>query len=128
MPKLKLGKTPENFKPFAVKFVLPDGEDDQIKVTFKYKTRSQFAVFLNELFAEAGEQKPDADAKVDFEALFAKGGEKTVSHLSKIIVEWDFADPPTDANLAALHDQAPAAASAITAAYAAACSEGKLGN
>ena len=128
MAKLILGKTPANFKPFNVKFTLPDGEDDQIKVTFKYMTRSQFAAFLNELFAEAGEAKPDSEEKVDFEKLFAKGGEKTVSHLSKIIADWDFAEKPTAENLRQLHDQAPAAAAAMTSAFSAACTEGRLGN
>lgn len=128
MTKLVLGKTPANFKPFNVKFTLPDGEEDQILVTFKYKTRSQFAAFLNELFNEAGETKPDTDEKLDFEKLFAKGGEKTVSHLTKIIADWDFAEKPTAETLRALHDQAPAAAAAMTSAYSAACSEGRLGN
>ena len=126
MAKLVIGKTPTTFKPFNVKFTLPDGEGDQILVTFKYKTRSQFAAFLNELFQEAGEEK--TDEKVDFEKLFAKGGEKTVSHLTKIIAEWDFAEKPTADTLRALHDQAPAAAAAMTSAYNAACTEGRLGN
>jgi hypothetical protein len=127
MAKLILGKTPATFKPFNVKFTLPDGEEDKILVTFNYKTRSQFAAFLNELFNEAGEEQP-TDEKVDFEKLFAKGGEKTVSHLTKIIADWDFAEKPTADNLRALHDQAPAAAAAMTAAYSAACTEGRLGN
>lgn len=127
MSKLVLGKTPEFFKPFNVKFTLPDGTEDAIKVTFRYKTRKQFAAFLNELFGETGETRPEGE-KVDFEALFAKGGEKTVAHLSKIIAEWDFAEPVTTETLSALHDQAPAAATAITQAYSAACSEGRLGN
>ena len=127
MAKLVLGKTPANFKPFDVKFTLPDGDEDKIQVTFRYKTRSQFAAFLNELFAEAGEDK-SADEKIDFERLFAKGGDKTVSHLTKIIADWDFADKPTAENLRAMHDQAPAAAAAITSAYSLACTEGRLGN
>ena len=127
MAKLILGKTPATFKPFPVKFTLPDGEEDQILVTFKYKTRSQFAAFLNELFGESGKTK-DENEKVDFEKLFSEGGEKTVSHLSKIIAEWDFAEKPTAENLRQLHDQAPAAAAAITSAFSAACTEGKLGN
>ena len=127
MAKLVLGKTPANFKAFDVKFTLPDGTEDAIKVTFKYKSRSQFAAFLNELFQEAGEEKT-TDEKIDFEKLFAKGGEKTVSHLSKIIADWDFADPATPENLRVLHDQAPAAAASMTSAYSAACTEGRLGN
>ncbi len=128
MAKLILGKTPATFKPFAVKFTLPDGVEDEIKVTFHYKTRSQFAAFLNELFTESGEAKPDKDEKVDFEKLFAKGGEKTVAHLSKIIAAWDFAEPPTAETLRQLHDQAPAAAAALTSCFSSAATEGKLGN
>lgn len=128
MSKLVLGKTPANFKPFNVKFTLPDGQEDQINVTYKYKTRSQYAAFLNDLFVESGEEKPDAEEKVDFEKLFAKGGEKTVAHLSKIITDWDFAEKPTAETFRQLHDQAPGAAVALTAAFQAACTEGRLGN
>ena len=127
MSKLVLGKTPETFKPFNVKFTLPDGTEDAIKVTFKYMTRSQFAAFLNGLFVESGEEK-QADEKIDFEKLFAKGGDKTVAHLSKIIVDWDFAEKPTSDTLRQLHDQAPAAAAALTSAFSSAATEGKLGN
>ena len=127
MAKLVLGKTPENFKAFPVKFTLPDGVEDQINVTFKYKTRSQFAAFLNELFAKSGDEKP-ADDAVDFEALFAKGGEQTVSHLSQIIAAWDLDAPINAKTLGELHDQVPGAASAMTRAYSAACTEGRLGN
>lgn len=127
MPKIILGKTPKTFKPFAVKFVLPDGTDDQIVTTFKYKTRSEFAKFLNSLFASADVAQPEPD-KLDFEALYKKAGDKTVSQLTEIIESWDFAEPVTAATLTQLHDQVPAAAAALTAAYAAACNEGRLGN
>jgi hypothetical protein len=129
MAKLVLGKTPENFKPFNVKFTLPDGVEDQIQVTFRYKTRSQFAAFLNELFHKSGdEQAASTEDGVDFEALFAKGGAQTVAHLSQIIVAWDLDEPVNSKTLADLHDQVPNAAAAMTKAYSAACTEGRLGN
>lgn len=130
MAKLILGKTPKNFKPFPVKFTLPDGEEDQIVVTFKYKTRSEFATFLNALFQAAPDAPPaaTADDKIDFVELFKKGGDKTVAHLSQIIEGWDLSDEITPATLATMHDQAPAAAAAMTSAYSAACTEGRLGN
>lgn len=127
MAKIVLGKTPKNFKPFNVKFALPDGTEDQILVTFKYKTRSDFAKFLNSLFASAEVEQPVSD-KLDFEELYRKAGEKTVSQLTQIIDAWDFAEPVTAATLGQLHDQVPAAAAALTNAYAAACNEGRLGN
>lgn len=127
MAKLVLGKTPPNFKPIIVKFTGPDGEEDQIKVTFKYKTRSQFAAFLNKLFDKKEDAKTDV-TELDFVELYKKAGDKTVEQLSEIIVEWDFAEPPTTESLRQLHDQAPAAAAAITTAYGAACNEGRLGN
>lgn len=141
MAKLVLGKTPATFKPFPVKFTLPDGQEDQIKITFHYKTRSQFAKFLDELFsanskpaevAQAGEESPvptpDPATKLDFVALFELGGKKTVAHLSQIIADWDFAEKPTAEILGVMHDEAPAAAAAIAAAYQEACSSGRLGN
>lgn len=128
MAKLKLGVTPKNFKPFPVKFTLPDGIEDQIVCTFKYMTRSQFAAFLNTLFVESGEAKPKTSDKVDFEALFAKGGEKTVAHLTKILDAWDLEEEVSAKNLATLHDQYPAAAAAMTSCFSSAATEGRLGN
>lgn len=127
MAKLVLGKTPTNFKPIIVKFVGPDGEEDQIKVTFKYKTRSQFAAFLNKLFGKKDEATTDV-ADLDFVELYKKSGDKVVEQLGEIIAEWDFAEPANAESLRQLHDQAPAAAAAITSAYATACNEGRLGN
>jgi len=125
MAKLILGKTPETFKPFAVKFELPQGGEDQLTLTCKYRTRIEFAEFMDELYA--GDAKPIDDAH-DFVALFKRGGEKTAEHLAKFIVAWDLAEPVTPENLVALHNQAPAAAAAMTAAYGVACTEGRLGN
>lgn len=141
MAKLVLGKTPKTFKPFPVKFTLPDGQEDQITVTFVYKTRSQFAKFMDELFnansaptevTQVGEESPAATPESskapDFVDLFEQGGKKTVAHLSKIIADWDFVEKPTPEILGVMHDEAPAAAAAFATAYQDACTSGRLGN
>lgn len=127
MAKLILGKTPETFKPFAVKFELPQGGEDQLLITCKYRTRLEFAEFMDALYAESGVEK-SGDDSVDFVALFKRSGEKAAEHLAKFIVAWDLSDPVTAENFIALHNQVPAAAAAMTAAYSAACTEGRLGN
>lgn len=110
-----------------VKFEMPEGGEDQILVTFKYKTRIEFAAFLDSLYTEAGIEKP-ADDKIDFVAIYKRGDDKTVGHLAQIIEAWDLSEEIKPATLSMLYNQAPAAAAAITSAYSAACTEGRLGN
>lgn len=130
MAKLVLGKPPATFKPIPVKYTLPDGQEDELLITYKYKTRSQYAEFLDEMRARAGAPAPvvGSDAPLDFKTLFAQGGAKTTGHLAEIVAAWDLADPVTADSLAALHDQCPAAAVAIVEGYADPCTQGRLGN
>ena len=128
MSKVTLGKRPKNFKSIAVKFTMPDGEAGVIPVVFKYRTKPEFGIYLNQLFATSDAEKPAVDEKPDFVALFAKAGEKTVSQLLDAIDSWDFEHDLNKETLTQLGDEIPAALAAIGAAYGSACSEGKLGN
>ena len=125
--KIKLGNRPTNFKKIPVKFTLPDGEAGVIGVVFKYRTRSEFAAYLNQLFDNAAE-KPAVDETPDFVALFAKSNEKTVGQLLDSIDSWDFEYDLNKATLIQLGDEIPSALSALASAYSSACTEGKLGN
>ena len=124
--KIKLGNRPISFKKIPVKFTLPDGEAGAISVVFKYRTRSEFAAYLNQLFDNA--EKPAVDETPDFVALFAKSNEKTVGQLLDSIDSWDFEYDLNKATLVQLGDEIPSALSALASAYSSACTEGKLGN
>lgn len=126
MAKIVLGKKPVNFKPFSVKFPMPDGTEGVIAATFKYRTRSEFGTMLNEIFKDANEEKTDGIP--DFEALFSKMGDKNADHLLACLESWDLGEDLTRANLAQLSDEVPAASAALMAAYRSACVDGALGN
>lgn len=126
--KIILGKRPQTFKSIAVKFTLPDGETGVINVVFNYRTRGEFGAYLNQLFATSDTEKPAADEKPDFVALFAKAGEKTVSQLLEAMKSWDLEYELNKETLVQLGDEIPAALAAIGSAYNAACTEGRVLN
>lgn len=128
MAKVILGTTPKTFKRFPVKFQLPDGEEGVINVTFKYKTRSQYGEYLNDLFKSSGEEAPTKSSEVDFVALYKKIGAKSASKLVDTIESWDFEYPLSIVTLEQLHDEVPSALAALAGGLQGACTEGRLGN
>ena len=128
MAKIVLGSTPKTFKRFPVRFELPDGEEGVINVTYKYKTRSGYGEYLNDLFKSSGEKAPERNTEVDFVELYKKTGAKSAEKLVEAIDSWDFEYPLSADTLAQLHDEIPSALAALAGALQAACTEGKLGN
>lgn len=128
--KIKLGQRPKTFKPFPVKFELPeDGTEATIEVTYKYRTRKEFGALVNEMYADAGIVQPKTESgSVDFEKLHQQLGEKSAGHLLKSIEAWNLDERLGLESLKQLCDEMPAAAAALSMAYAAACTEGRLGN
>lgn len=126
MANIVLGKKPKNFKPFTVKFPMPDGTEGAIAATFKYRTRSEFGVMMNDIFKDAKEEK--TEGVPDFQNLFLKMGDKNADHLLGCVEAWDMDVELSRANLVQLSDEVPAASAALMAAYRDACVEGKLGN
>lgn len=127
MSKITLGKTPKTFKPFPVKFPMPDGSEGTILATFKYRTRTEFGAFLNQVFGDAGEQPP-ADGKPNFEDLFEKTKDKNAEHLLLALDAWDVDADLTLKSLQDLANEIPAASVELMRAYNLACTEGRLGN
>ena len=128
MAKITLGNKPKTFKKFPVKFTMPDGTSGQINVAFKYRTRAEFGVYLNDLFKSGDVEKPEGDEKLDFVKLFATTTDKSVAQLLDAIDSWDFEYELSKETLAQLGDELPVVLSALGAAYNAACTEGRLGN
>ena len=128
MATIKLGNKPKTFKPFPVKFTMPDGEEGAINATFKYRTRKEYGAFLNDLYHSADTEKPPEGEKIDFEALFAKGGEETVKKLNDAFDAWEFGYGLSEETLLQMQDEIPASIAAFGDAYRLACLEGRLGN
>lgn len=127
MSKTILGATPKHFAPTTVKFTKPDGEEAEVIVTYKYRTRTAFGQFLDAAYKDAGMAKPSAD-RVDLKELFEKSRDKSADQLLDCIVSWDLDDKLTRENLQVLADELPAAAIALIAGYSACCTEGRVKN
>ena len=125
--KIKLGQRPKTFKPFPVKFVMPDGSEGEIEVTYKYRTNKEFGSMINDTRLEAGEI-PEVDGKIDYKALHERIGRKSADHLLKSIEAWSLDEDITLAVLEQLCDELPAAMVALMSCYADACEKGRLGN
>lgn len=127
MSKIKLGARPESFKPFPVKFTMPDGSEGAILATFKYRTRSEYGAYMNEVTKDST-VAPSPDGKFDFEALYQGGSQRSAQNLLDALIAWDLDEPLSLENVLALANEVPAACSALSAAYTMACAEGRLGN
>lgn len=129
MAKIKLGARPKNFTA-SVKFAMLDGSEGVINVTYKYRTRTEFGAFLDEVYAENGVAKPvDGDGQSNLvEMAYANGNGKIADQIMRAAEGWDLDEPFTDENIQALVNELPAAAGAIIATYERAVKDGVLGN
>lgn len=127
MASIKLGQKPKTFKPIAVRFVLPDGTDGEILVTFKYRTRTEMGALVDEMFKDAGKARPDGE-QFSMLDVMEKTRDKNADYLAQCIDAWNLDEKLSRDSLSQLADEIPAAASAIMEAYRAAALEGRLGN
>lgn len=145
MAKLILGKPPKTISK-NLTFPMLDGTTGSIKVDFKYRTRSEYAKFVDEqaekvrvqaeaelaeMKAKAAEQK-DAGASIDLGMPEADmQARKTKSQADFIIGAlegWNLDIPFDREAVEQLVDEVPQAAQTIIAAYREAMTEGRLGN
>ncbi len=129
MAKIKLGARPKNFTA-TVKFKMLDGSEAAIDVVFKYRTRTEFGAFLDEIYAENNVTKSDADEDKStmLERAYQAGVENHANQIMRAVDGWSLDEPFNVENVNALCDEIPAAALAIMSVYQSAVNEGRLGN
>lgn len=128
MAKIKLGNTPKNFKRI-VKFPMLDGSTGSIEVTYKYRTRKEFGVFIDEILEAAGERKGQSDDdKFSMADLMEKTAEHNADYVLSVLDAWGLDEDLSRDNVQQLSDEVPAAVNAIMEQYRVAITEGRLGN
>lgn len=149
MSKVTLGNRPTQFKPFPVSYPAPDGTEQTVKVTFKYRTRKEFGAWLDSLMSSAA-QAPDAPYMEDdaqppatpvyledeidaqslgrMEGFFDSMNIGVADFILGCVDAWDADIPLTREAVMQYADEAPAGPEAVMTAYRLACREGKLGN
>ncbi|MDP9891229.1 hypothetical protein J2W32_000326 [Variovorax boronicumulans] len=126
MPKTKLGRPPESFD-HTVKFIGLDGREDEIKVKFRYRTREEYAEFMDELFS-AKKSEGAVAAGAEIKAAAKEGIDRDVEHIEGALLGWDFEDALDRVSIRLLANEVPAAIAAITDDYRVAITEGRVKN
>lgn len=124
MAKFSLASAPKTFKRKVTITLLDDSTAD-IELTFKYKTRTEYAKLLDEVMKQDKVDDSKTESAVD---IFKRLGAGTVEFLMKIVEGWDLDDEFNKSNVSELIDKFPAAANEITEAYRIAILEGRTKN
>lgn len=120
-----LGKRPADFK-HTVQFRHVDGTEGALEVTYRYRTRTEYGQFLDDVRADAGVKLgEDVPTMAD---LMARLSDKQADHILQAISGWSLDEPLTRDNVREMCDVYPGAAAGVMEAYRVACQEGRLGN
>jgi hypothetical protein len=131
MAKIKLGARPKSF-PHTVTVPMPEGGTASVQMQFKYRTRSEFGAFVDNLVASA-RTEPPADQSAEAVLFSLKRAlEQTLDTNAEYILQiaegWNLDEPFNLASVRQFCDELPGAAMAVIEAYRAALTEGRLGN
>lgn len=153
MAKIILGRTPKSFKK-EVTCAMLDGTVGSVKADYKYRTRTQFAEFMDEMTdvvkaeAEAEMQAikaaakaaeaaaaiagPDDIPKLDFGMSEKEGAAKIMGRQADFLMSamngWDLDIPFDRVALLQMADEVPQMVSGLIKSYRDAMTEGRLGN
>lgn len=128
MAKIKLGNRPKSFEK-TVKVAMLDGTEGSIGCVFKYRTRTEFGAFIDEITEASGVKvKTDDEQKFSLKELMEKTKDSSADYLLKVMEGWNLDEEFTRQSVQQLCDELPGVATAIMETYRAATTEGRLGN
>ena len=130
MAKIKLGNRPKNFKR-TVSFDMLDGTKGTIECIFKYRTRSEFGAFVDDMFDKSKDTEKDSDEipkQLSMAELMEKTKDTNADYLLKVLDGWNLDEELSRDTLQQLSDEVPAAVGAMMENYRSAILEGRLGN
>lgn len=142
--KIKLGKLPETIA-HTVEFTMPDGTLGAIPVVYRYRTRSGFAQFMDEMSERAraateqdvdrvkqsvadGEDADSAAADITSAYIYSRGSAAKADFIMECVTDWGLDVPFSREAVMQLIDEQPGGANKIMADYRIACTEGRAGN
>ena len=125
--KIKLGSRPKSFTRI-VKFPMLEGGEGSIECTYKYRSRSEFGVFIDALLESAGAKPKDDGEKFSMAELMERTAGQNAKYIMDVLEGWNLDEDLSQANVQQLADELPGAAAAIMETYRTACVEGRLGN
>lgn len=131
--KVKLGNKPKTFEKL-VGIVLLSGVIADILVTFKYRTRKEFAQLFTTPAADGGAAAaPNAVAEApaapkSVEDYFAEHDQSNADFVLKIAEGWDLDDKFGEEKLLQLEDENPGALAEIALVYRHAVGEARVKN
>ena len=114
--KIKLGARPKSFTRI-VKFPMLEGGEGSIECTFKYRTRSEFGVFIDALLESAGANPKDDGEKFSMAELMERTAGQNAKYIMDVLEGCNLDEDLSQANVQQLADELPGAAAAIMEAY-----------
>lgn len=127
MAKIKLGNRPKSFKR-VVTFDMLEGGKGSIECIYKYRTRSEFGVFIDALMDAAGATEKPEGEKFSMQELMERTAGANADYILDVLDGWNLDEDLSKPNVQQLADELPAATIAIMETYRNACLEGRSGN
>ena len=98
MAKIKLGARPKSFTR-VVKFPMLEGGDGTIECTFKYRTRSEFGVFIDALVESAGAKPKEDGEKFSMAELMERTAGQNAKYIMDVLEGWNLDEDLNQANV-----------------------------